>query len=286
MSEAKIAVIGGSGLYKIDGLTDTEEVKPKTPFGEPSDIIMLGTLDGVRIAFLPRHGKGHRINPTHIPSRANIFALKRLGVEWVVSVSAVGSLREDIRPLDLVVPDQLIDRTKSRVNSFFEEGLAVHAVFSDPFCPVLSRLLQEAAASVVGRVHKEGTYVVMEGPLFSTRAECELYRSWGASVIGMTALPEAKLAREAEMCYAILACATDYDCWHPSHESVSVEMVVNNLLNNVAVSQQIVKDLIGRIPDHRECNCQDALKNAIITSKEYISPRLKKELNPLIGKYL
>ena len=286
MAEARIAIIGGSGQYDMEGLSDREEVRPTTPFGEPSDAIVIGTLEGKRVAFLPRHGKGHRLNPTHIPVRANIFALKSLGVELIVSVSAVGSLRERIRPLDLVIPDQLIDRTKSRVNSFFEEGLAVHVAFADPFCPVLSQLLKESATSEGARVHQRGTYVVMEGPLFSTRAESELYRSWGVSVIGMTALPEAKLAREAEICYATLACATDYDCWHSSHESVSVEVIVNNLLKNVAVSQRIVRGLIGRIPDRRTCECQHALKNAIITSREHISPRLKEELGLLIGKYL
>ncbi|MFQ5933191.1 MAG: S-methyl-5'-thioadenosine phosphorylase [Dehalococcoidia bacterium] len=286
MAEAQIGIIGGSGLYNMEGLTDIEEVKPKTPFGEPSDAIVTGTLEGKRMAFLPRHGKGHRINPTNIPVRANIFALKTLGVERVVSVSAVGSLQEEIRPLDLVVPDQLIDRTKSRTNSFFEGGIAVHVAFADPFCPDLSEALYEVADSVGARVHKGGTYLVIEGPLFSTRAESELYRSWGASVIGMTALPEAKLAREAEMCYTTLACATDYDCWHDSHESVSVEMVVNNLLKNVALSQKIVKALMRRIPEPTACGCRDALKDAIITSRAHIPPQLRRELKPLIGRYL
>ncbi|MFQ5873800.1 MAG: S-methyl-5'-thioadenosine phosphorylase [Dehalococcoidia bacterium] len=286
MVEAQIGIIGGSGLYDMEGLTDTEEVRPRTPFGEPSDAIVIGTLQGKRVAFLPRHGKGHRINPTNIPVRANIFALKTLGVEWVVSVSAVGSLREEIRPLDLVVPDQIIDRTKSRVNSFFEEGIAVHAAFAEPFCPDLSKTLHNVASAAGVQVHKGGTYVVIEGPLFSTRAESELYRSWGASVIGMTALPEAKLAREAEMCYAILACSTDYDTWHQSHEPVSVELVVKNLRKNVAVSQKIVRELVGRMPERRTCGCGQALKDAIITSREQIPPKLKEELKPLIGRYL
>lgn len=286
MVEAEIGIIGGSGLYNMEGLADTEEVKPETPFGEPSDAIVVGTLEGRRVAFLPRHGRGHRISPTHIPARANIFALKSLGVQWVVSVSAVGSLKEEIRPMDLLVPDQLIDRTKSRVNTFFEEDIVVHAQFSDPFCPILSDALYQAASSAGARTHKGGAYVVMEGPLFSTRAESELYRSWGASVIGMTALPEAKLAREAELCYTTLACATDYDCWHQTHESVSVEMVVKNLLKNVAVSQRIVRDLITRIPDREGCDCDSALKNAIITARDHISPELKRSLAPLIGKYV
>ena len=286
MAEAEIGIIGGSGLYDMEGLADTEEVRPETPFGEPSDAIVVGTLEGRRVAFLPRHGRGHRINPTNIPARANIFALKSLGVQWVVSVSAVGSLKEEIRPMDLVVPDQLIDRTKSRVNTFFDENIVIHAQFSDPFCPSLSNVLHETASAAGTRTHKGGAYVVMEGPLFSTRAESELYRSWGASVIGMTALPEAKLAREAELCYATLASATDYDCWHQTHESVSVEMVVNNLLKNVAVSQRIVRDLISKIPGREACNCSSALENAIITARDRISPELKQSLGPLIGKYI
>ena len=286
MAQAEIGIIGGSGLYRMDGLADTEEVRPETPFGEPSDAIVVGTLEGRRVAFLPRHGRGHRINPTNIPARANIFALKSLGVRWVVSISAVGSLKEEIRPMDLVVPDQLIDRTKSRVNSFFEEGLVVHAQFSDPFCPSLSNVLHETASSAGARTHNGGTYVVMEGPLFSTRAESELYRSWGASVIGMTALPEAKLAREAELCYATLACATDYDCWHQTHESVSVEMVVNNLLKNVAVSQRIVRDLTSRMPGRDACGCGSALSSAIITAPDRIPPEIKQSLGPLVGKYV
>ena len=286
MTQAEIGIIGGSGLYHMDGLADTEEVKPETPFGEPSDAIVVGTLESRRVAFLPRHGRGHRINPTHIPARANIFALKSLGVQWVVSVSAVGSLKEEIRPMDLVVPDQLIDRTKSRVNTFFDEDIVVHAQFSDPFCPSLSNALYETASAVETRTHNGGTYVVMEGPLFSTRAESELYRSWGASVIGMTALPEAKLAREAELCYATLACATDYDCWHQTHESVSVEMVVNNLLKNVAASQRIVRDLISKIPGREACSCSSALESAIITARDRISPELKQSLGPLVGKYV
>ncbi|MFQ5925162.1 MAG: S-methyl-5'-thioadenosine phosphorylase, partial [Dehalococcoidia bacterium] len=226
MPEAKIGVIGGSGLYQIEGMTDIEEVRVRTPFGEPSDAITIGDLEGKRIAFLPRHGRGHPISPTELPARANIYALKSLGVEWIVSVSAVGSLNEEICPLDLLIPDQLIDRTKSRVNSFFGGGLVAHVAFADPFCPVLSDILYEAALDSGARVRKGGTYVVMEGPLFSTKAESNLYRSWGASIIGMTALPEAKLAREAEICYATLACITDYDCWHETEESVTIEMAL------------------------------------------------------------
>ncbi|HEX2171546.1 MAG TPA: S-methyl-5'-thioadenosine phosphorylase, partial [Dehalococcoidia bacterium] len=246
MVTPRIGVIGGSGLYQMEHLTDVQEVSVQTPFGPPSDVIAVGQIEGVGVAFLPRHGRGHRISPTEIPVRANIWALKSIGVEYVLSISAVGSLKEEIEPLHLVVPDQLIDRTKSRVNSFFEDGLVVHAGFADPFCPDLARTLADCARSTSATVHEGGTYVVMEGPLFSSRAESELYRSWGASIIGMTALPEAKLAREAELCYVTLACATDYDCWHETHESVTVEMILANLFRNVDVSKQIVVEATRR----------------------------------------
>ncbi|MBE0416111.1 MAG: S-methyl-5'-thioadenosine phosphorylase [Dehalococcoidia bacterium] len=286
MPEAKIGVIGGSGLYEIEGMTNIEEVKPKTPFGEPSDSIIIGELEGKRIAFLPRHGRGHRISPTEIPSRANIYALKSLGVECIISVSAVGSLKDEIHPLDLLIPDQLIDRTKSRVNSFFEGGLVAHVAFADPFCPVLSDILYQAALDVGARVHKEGTYIVMEGPLFSTKAESNLYRSWGASVIGMTALPETKLAREAEICYATLACVTDYDCWHETEESVTIEMALANLERNVDTAKRIVGIVASRIPERRECGCAQALKDAIITAPEKIPEQMKRDLELLVGKYI
>jgi len=286
MAEAKIGVIGGSGLYEMDGLTDVEEVAIKTPFGDPSDTIVVGSLEGKKVAFLPRHGKGHRINPTHLPVQANIYALKSLGVEWLISVSAVGSLKEEIHPLHLVIPDQLIDRTKSRVNSFFEEGVVVHTTFADPFCPVLSNIVYESAQRSRAKVHQGGVYLAMEGPLFSTKAESNLYRSWGASVIGMTALPEAKLAREAEMCYATLACVTDYDCWHESEESVTIEMVLSNLLRNVATAKRILKRVVANIPEKRECSCVTALQNAIITAPDRIPTQVKKDLALLIGKYI
>ena len=290
MAEARLAVIGGSGLYEIEGLSDIEEVKVKTPFGDPSDAIVLGSLGGARIAFLPRHGRGHRILPTELPVRANIWALKSLGVECIISVSAVGSLREDVRPLDIVIPDQIIDRTKNRVNTFFGEGIVVHCTFADPFCTALSQLLYQTADRHGGtqapRVHPAGTYVAMEGPFFSTRAESKLYRSWGASVIGMTALPEAKLAREAEMCYATIACVTDYDCWHEVHESVSIDMIVANLMQSVDAAKEIIKSASAQLPARRECGCATALKDAIITSKESIPPHRKQELALLIGKYL
>jgi 5'-methylthioadenosine phosphorylase len=286
MAEAKIAVIGGSGLYQIEGMTTIEEVRPKTPFGEPSDAIIIGELEGKRIAFLPRHGRGHRVSPSEIPSRANIYALKSLGVEWIISVSAVGSLKEGIHPLDLVIPDQLIDRTRSRVNSFFEGGLVAHVTFADPFCPVLSNILYQAALDVGANVHQEGTYIAMEGPLFSTRAESNLYRSWGASIIGMTALPEAKLAREAEICYATLACTTDYDTWHETEESVTIEMALANLERNADTARRIIDIAAARIPQRRECGCAEALKDAIITAPEKIPERMKKDLDLLIRKYI
>lgn len=284
--EAKIGVIGGSGLYEIEGMTEVKEVRLKTPFGNPSDAIVIGSLEGTRIAFLPRHGKGHRISPTELPVRANIYALKSLGVEWIISISAVGSLKEEIRPLDLVIPDQLIDRTKSRVHTFFGQGVVAHIAFADPFCPVLSDILYQAAQDQGARVHKGGTCVVMEGPLFSTKAESNLYRSWGASIIGMTALPEAKLAREAEICYATVACVTDYDCWHETEESVSVEMLIANLLRNVTTAKNIIRIAAGRIPQQRQCICAQALKDAIITAPKKIPAQRKRDLGLLIGKYI
>ena len=284
--EAELAIIGGSGLYDMDGLADVREVRPRTPFGQPSDAIVLGTLEGRRLAFLPRHGRGHRITPSELPSRANIYALKLLGVERIVSVSAVGSLKEEIRPQDMVVPDQLIDRTRGRLSTFFGEGIVAHIAFADPFCPVLSEALWRAAEAAGARVHRGGTCVVMEGPAFSTRAESNLYRSWGASIIGMTALPEAKLAREAEICYSTLACVTDYDTWHPEHDSVTVEMVVSNLLKNVEVSKAVLRALVPAIPAERHCPCATALKDAIITARDAIPERTKKRLEPIIRKYV
>ena len=286
MPEAKIGVIGGSGLYKIEGMTGIEEVKPKTPFGEPSDSIIVGELEGKSIAFLPRHGRGHRLSPTEVPSRANIYALKSMGVEWIISVSAVGSLKEDIHPLDIVIPDQLIDRTKSRVSSFFSGGLVAHVPFAEPFCPILSDVLCQAALDVGARVHKGGTCIVMEGPLFSTKAESNLYRSWGASIIGMTALPEAKLAREAEICYATLACITDYDTWHETEDSVTINMALENLLRNVDTAKRIIDTVAASIPQRRECICAEALKNAIITAPNKVPQQMKRDLALLIGKYI
>ena len=286
MAEAKVAFIGGSGLYEMDGLTEREQVEIQTPFGAPSDRIVIGEMGETTVAFLPRHGRGHRLSPSEIPVRANIFALKSLGVERIVSISAVGSLREEVRPLDMVIPDQLIDRTKSRTSTFFEEGIVAHVAFADPFCPVLTEVLTQAANRQGAATQRGGTYVVIEGPQFSTRAESELYRSWGATVIGMTALPEAKLARESEICYATMALVTDYDCWHRTEESVSVELIVKNLLENVATSQAIIRELIPRIPASRDCHCASALKDAIITSPERIPETTRNRLSLIVDKYL
>ena len=285
MPEATLGFIGGSGLYDMDGLANRREVDVETPFGKPSDSIVTGELDGVAVAFLPRHGRGHRISPSELPVRANIYAMKQLRVQRVVSISAVGSLKEELKPLDLVVPDQIIDRTRERPSTFFGDGLVAHVGFADPFCPVLRQQAIEAAAGETD-VHDGGTYVVMEGPQFSTRAESEMHRSWGASVIGMTALPEAKLAREAEMCYATLAFVTDYDVWHEAEEDVSVELVVQNLMQNVRTAQTIVRRMASYAGSTRECGCDRALENAIITSRDLIPPATRKRLGLLVDKYL
>jgi 5'-methylthioadenosine phosphorylase len=286
MLEPRVGIIGGSGLYKIEGMTEVRKVKVSTPFGEPSDAIIVGSLEGVRVAFLPRHGEGHVISPGELPAKANVYALKSVGVERIISVSAVGSLREEIEPLDIVVPDQLIDATKGRDGTFFTDGIVGHVAFAEPFCPVLSQLSFEASTRVGARVQKGGTYLVVEGPQFSTKAEAQLYRSWGADVIGMTALPEAKLAREAEICYATLAVVTDYDCWHPDYESVSTEMILTNLKKGVDSVKRILKALLPSIPQERDCACASALKYAIATDAKYIPNEKKKELGLLISKYL
>lgn len=285
-AQAKVAVIGGSGLYDMEGLTDIEEVNPDTPFGKPSDSIVIGTLSGVRVAFLPRHGRGHRIMPTEIPSRANIYALKTLGVKQVIAINSVGSFKLEIKPGDLLIPDQFIDRTSQRANTFFGGGIVAHIQFAEPVCSELGRIIYESAKEAGASVHPRGTYVVMEGPAFSTRAESRLHRSWGADVIGMTALPEAKLAREAEMCYAVIACATDYDSWHESKEVVSVDMILKTLHQNMEVSRRIIKLALGKIGEKRECGCAGALKNAIVTDPKLIPPERIIELAPIIGKYV
>ena len=286
MAEAKLGVIGGSGLYQMEGMTDIKEVDINTPFGKPSDTIILGSLEGMKIAFLPRHGRGHRISPSELPVQANIYALKSLGVEWIISVSAVGSLKEEIHPLDIVIPDQVIDCTKGRASTFFQGGIVAHVAFADPFCPVLRQIIYKVARDMGVKVHNGGTYLAMEGPQFSTKAESQLYRSWGASVIGMTAIPEAKLAREAEICYATLACVTDYDCWHESHEPVTVDMILSNLQRNVEGARKVIKTAASGIPEKRECGCASALKDAIVTSPERIPAGLKRDLALLIGKYV
>ncbi len=284
-ARATIGVIGGSGLYEIDGLSDVEYLNIDTPYGRPSDAVVLGTLEGVRVAFLPRHGRGHRFNPSHIPVRANIYALKTLGVERVISVSAVGSLKEEFAPLDLVIPNQLIDRTRLRDNTFFDEDVVVHIGLAEPFCAPTSRAVQQTARTMGVTVHPGGTLVVMEGPAFSTRAESFMYRSWGADIIGMTALPEAKLAREAEMCYATMAWVTDYDCWRQGAETVTVEMVVENLRKNVATSKELLHRVVPALTGPRDCSCQSSLRDAIITRPEEVPEALKRKLAPITGRY-
>jgi 5'-methylthioadenosine phosphorylase len=286
---AQVGIIGGSGLYEIDGLQDVVTHRAETPYGAPSGEIVIGTLNGVRAAFLPRHGPGHRISPSELPARANIWALKLLGVRQIISISAVGSLRAELAPRHVVIPDQLIDRTKGvRPVSFFGDGVVAHVAFAEPYCPALRQAVVEAARGVLGEgVHDGGTLVVMEGPQFSTRAESLLYRQWGADLIGMTALPEAKLAREAEICYCTLAMVTDYDCWHDDHEAVTVEMVVSNLLANVAHARAIVAAALPRIVAADDgCGCGQALANAIITNRDAMPPERIKSLWPLIGKYV
>jgi 5'-methylthioadenosine phosphorylase len=286
MEKLQIGIIGGSGLYDMPGVTDREEVTLTTPFGDPSGPYVLGTLRGRRVAFLARHGAGHRLLPSDINFRANIFGMKLLGVEHIVSASAVGSLKEEYKPLDIVIPDQFFDRTKARPSTFFGRGLAAHVGFAHPFCRILSGLAHESARSAGATVHKGGTYVCMEGPQFSTLAESNLYRSWGMDIIGMTNLQEAKLAREAEICYATIALVTDYDCWHPDHDSVTVEMVIANLTQNAKMAQEIIAGAVARLPYARTCECASALKYALVTRADAIPDQVKKELWPIIGKYL
>jgi len=285
--KAKIGIIGGTGFYQIEGLTNIEQIHIETPFGKPSDKFVLGKLEGKQVAFVSRHGKGHRLLPSEVNTRANIYALKSIGVEWIISVSSVGSLREKIKPKDFVIPDQLYDNTKNRRSSFFGDGLVAHISFAEPFCPILTELLYKAAIEAGVTVHKGGAYICMEGPQFSTKAESEVYRNLGFDIIGMTVAPEAKLAREAEICYATFACSTDYDCWHPSHLQVSAEMIIANLMANVEHSKKSVRNAIKLIPDSRgNCECKDALKNAIVTNSQIIPQETKKKLDLLVGKYL
>lgn len=286
MDEAIIGIIGGSGLYSMDGLEDVREVYPDTPFGSPSDAIVLGRLGNQRLAFLPRHGRGHRILPTEVPVRANIYALKQLGVQRIISVSAVGSMREDHPPLDLVVPDQLFDRTKARVNSFFGDGIVAHVGFADPFCPQLSSQLVQTARALSIPTHAGGTYLCIEGPQFSTKAESRIYRNWGVDIIGMTAIPEAKLAREAEICYATLAFVTDYDVWHTSDAPVTVEMVIQNLSANVGNAKKIISAVAPVLTGPRACDCTNALENAIMTAPDRIPTATRQRLGLLINHRL
>ncbi len=281
-----IGIIGGSGLYDMEELEDRAEVRVTTPFGEPSGPYMTGTLGGRKVAFLARHGAGHRIMPSELNFRANIYGFKLLGAERIFSASAVGSLREDVAPLDLVIPDQFFDRTRTRVSTFFGRGIVAHVAFAHPVCPDLARAAYDSASDAGAKVHFGGTYVCMEGPQFSTLAESKLYRSWGMDVIGMTNLQEAKLAREAEICYTTLALVTDYDCWHPEHDQVSVEMIVNNLARNAEMARKVIAGAIGRVPAERTCACARALETAIITPAEKIPEEVKRELGPIIGKYM
>ncbi len=287
MSErAEIGIIGGTGLYEMEGFQQAREVTVETPFGAPSDKLMVGTLDGQRVAFLPRHGRGHRILPHELNFQANVFALKKLGVEWILSVSAVGSLKEKYAPQHMVIPDQLLDRTLQRKSTFFGRGLVAHVAFAHPFCRGLSRVMAEACADAGATFHVGGTYVCMEGPQFSTRAESELYRSWGMDLIGMTNLQEAKLAREAEICYSTLAMVTDYDCWHPEHDAVTAEQIIANLGKNAATARAVLRAAVRRLPIPRECECASALKYALVTPAELVPEKLRQELAPLIGRYL
>jgi 5'-methylthioadenosine phosphorylase len=290
MSQAKIGIIGGSGLYKMAALKAVQEVQIDTPFGAPSDALILGTLEEIPVAFLARHGRNHHLSPSELPFRANIYAMKSLGVEYLISASAVGSLKEEAKPLDMVVPDQFIDRTKNRVSTFFGEGIVAHIAFGDPICPNLAKVLTEAIASLNladVTLHQGGTYVCMEGPAFSTKAESNLYRSWGATVIGMTNLPEAKLAREAEIAYATLALVTDYDCWHPDHASVTVEMVIGNLMKNSVNAQRVIQETVRRLSqDPPVSDAHSALKYAMITPLDKVPGVTKSKLSLLLNKYL
>jgi len=290
MTIAKVGIIGGSGLYKMEALKDVEEIEISTPFGSPSDAIILGTLEETRVAFLARHGRNHTFLPSELPFRANIYAMKQLGVEYLISASAVGSLKTEAKPLDMVIPDQFIDRTKNRISTFFGEGIVAHIAFGEPICHNLARILAEAIASLNlpdVTLHDGGTYVCMEGPAFSTKAESHLYRSWDATVIGMTNLPEAKLAREAEIAYATLALVTDYDCWHPDHDSVTVEMVIGNLHKNAVNAQKVIQETVKRLSANPPASeAHSALKYAILTNLDKVPTATKEKLSLLLKKYL
>ena len=287
MEQMTIGVIGGSGLYEIEGLTDIKEVRLDTPFGAPSDVYITGLLDGVKMVFLPRHARGHRLLPSEVPYRANIFGMKMLGVQRIISVSAVGSMKEEIVPGHIVIPDQFFDRTQGkRASTFFGNGVAGHVQFADPVCPELCSVLVESAHRAGATVHRGGTYICIEGPNFSTRAESQIYRSWGVDVIGMTNLPEARLAREAEICYGTVALATDYDCWHEGHEDVSVEAVLAIIRQNVAMARDIIKQSSRALAVQPGCGCGEALKFAIMTDRALIPAQACADLAPILGKYL
>jgi 5'-methylthioadenosine phosphorylase len=287
MSErAPVGIIGGTGLYQMEGFTDVREVAVETPFGPPSDSLLVGNLEGRRVAFLPRHARGHRILPHELNFRANVFAMKTLGVEWILSVSAVGSLKERYEPQHVVVPDQFIDRTRGRKSTFFGRGLVAHVAFAHPFCRNLSRVMAAACADAGATHHVGGTYVCMEGPQFSTLAESEMYRSWGADLIGMTNLQEAKLAREAEICYSTLAMVTDYDCWHPDHDAVTAAQIIANLGRNAETARAVLRAAVRRLPIPRDCECESALRYALVTAPELVPAELKRELAPIVGRYM
>ena len=286
MAEPRIGIIGGSGLYEMAGLTDVREERVETPFGPPSDAYILGRLEGRPVAFLARHGRGHRLLPSELNFRANIYGFKTLGAEWILSVSAVGSMREDVKPRDILIPDQFFDLTSARPSTFFGDGLVVHVAFADPTCPALGDLLYGAAREEGATVHRGGTYLCIEGPQFSTRAESRIYRGWGVDVIGMTNLQEAKLAREAEICYATMALVTDYDVWHETEEDVTVEAVIAILLENAAMAKAILRRAVRTLPAARTCACPHALRDAIITARDRIPPATRERLKLLVGKYL
>jgi 5'-methylthioadenosine phosphorylase len=286
VAQAEIGIIGGSGLYQMPGLERGREVKVATPFGKPSDAFRIGTLEGRKVAFLARHGRGHVISPSEINFRANIYAMKKLGVERILSVSAVGSLRKDFRPMDMVLPDQFFDRTRGRISTFFTSGIVAHIGFSDPMCPAVMDTLAKACDEAGTTCHRGGTYVCMEGPAFSTKAESNTYRAWGMDIIGMTNLQEAKLAREAEICYATLAMVTDYDCWHPDHDAVTVAQIIEYLTRNVENAQNILRAAARLMPKERNCHCGSALAHAILTDRKKISAATKKRLQLIIGKYV
>ncbi len=286
MAEAEIGIIGGSGLYSMPGLTDVRELKQQTPFGDPSDAYVLGTLEGRKVAFLARHGRGHRILPSELNFRANIYGFKQLGVQRIVSVSAVGSLKEEHKPLDFVIPDQFFDRTRHRIDTFFGDGVVAHIAFADPVCPQLSVVVEGACNKVKVTGKRGGTYLNMEGPQFSTRAESNIYRSWGMDVIGMTNLQEAKLAREAEICYVTVAMVTDYDCWHPHHDSVTVDQIVAVLVKNAENAAKVVRETVAAMPAERTCKCGAALAHAILTERDKIPEATRQKLSLILDKYL